>query len=268
MPEKTRKDRHISSINVGFRLIQALIDSPRPMPLKDLCDVSGFQSGHAFLYLTSFLQVGLVSQDAGTSRYDLGPLAFDLGLAAMRRADVVALARDPMYELAAQTHQSVFLSVWGNRGPTLVSKVDAPQLTALQLSLGFVLSVLETASGRLFLAHLPRGQTQALLAAELAAGPQIWKTKFSPALVERLLAATIKNGVSLSDPNRNDGYASIAAPIFDHASALRAAVTLTGPNGAFEKNSTMFQRAVTQAGMLISEKLGFRSNQYGKKVGK
>jgi DNA-binding IclR family transcriptional regulator len=259
LPEKPRKDRHIGSINVGFRLIQALIDNGRARSLKELSDRTGMQSGHAFLYMASFLQVGLVSQDPVNSRYDLGPLAFDIGLAAMRRADVIALAKEPMVELAAQTNQSVFLSVWGNRGPTIVSKVDAPQVTALQLSLGFVLSLLETASGRVFLAHLPRAQTHSLLTAELAAGPQLWKTKFTAASVERNVAAILKAGFSTSDAKRNDGYASIAAPISDHAASIRAVVTLTGPHVAFEAHGHAFQAALTQTAASISEQLGLRT---------
>ena len=215
------------------------------------------QSGHAYLYMASFVQIGLVKQDPATSRYDLGPLAFDIGLAAMRRADVIGLARDGMHELAAETGQSSFLAVWGNRGATIVAKVDAPQVTALQLSLGFVLSLLETATGRVFLTFLPHAQTRELLVAELAAGPQMWKTTFTPASVERTVAAVEKAGHAMSDPNRNDGYASVAAPIFDHAT-IRATITLTGPSGAFEKNASTYRTVVMRTAASISEQLGRR----------
>jgi DNA-binding IclR family transcriptional regulator len=255
--ETVRKDRNIGSIIVGFRLVQSLIDAGRALSLKELSERSDLQSGHAYLYMASFLHVGLVTQDPASSRYDLGPLAFDIGLAAMRRADVIALAQGGMHELAAHTGQSSFLAVWGNRGPTIVAKVDALQVTALQLSLGFVLSLLETATGRVFLTHLPRVQTSELLASELAAGPQMWKTRFTAASVERIVASVLDDGFATSDPSRNDGYASIAAPIFDHAT-IRATLTLTGPSGAFEKSAATYRTAVTCMAASISEQLGRR----------
>jgi len=260
LAQEARRDRHISSVIVGFRLIQSLIDAGHALSLKELSECAEMQSGHAYLYMASFMQAGLVVQDALTSRYDFGPLAFDIGLAAMRRADVVTLARDTMHELAAETGLSVFLAVWGNRGPTIIAKVDAPQVTALQLSLGFVLSLLETATGRVFLAHLPRAQTNALLTAELAAGPQLWKTRFTASSVVSNVATVRKEGVAASYPARNDGYASIAAPLFDHAGALRATITLTGPLVAFESNATDFREAVIAASASISERLGRRTD--------
>jgi IclR family acetate operon transcriptional repressor len=69
----------------------------------------------------------------------------------------------------------------------------------------------------------------------------------------------LKAGVSRSDPNRDDGYASIAAPIFDHSKSMRAAITLTGPLGALEKNDEQFRLALIGAAATISQALGHRS---------
>jgi DNA-binding IclR family transcriptional regulator len=258
MPAKPRPDRHIQSINVGFKLLQYLVESPHPLSLKELAQRSGMQSGHAFLYMASFLKVGVVRQNQETSRYDLGPFALNLGLAAMRRTDVVELAREPMYVLGSRTHQSVYLSVWGNRGPTMVAKVDAPQGSALQLAVGFVNSLLETSTGRLFLAFLPRGQTQALVAHELATGPQILKDAMTARDVDAVVERTLKAGFSTSDERRDDGYASVSAPIFDHASAIRATISLTGPRGAFERNADEYREAVLEGAARVSESLGRR----------
>jgi DNA-binding IclR family transcriptional regulator len=258
MAGKEKPQRHIQSINVGFQLIRCLIDAPHSLSLKELCEQSGLQTGHAFLYLTSFREVGLVRQDSTTSRYELGPLALDLGLAAMRRTDVIALAKDPMYALEASTNQSVLFAVWGNRGPTVVATVDGPHTGALVLALGYVMPLLETASGRVFLAYLPREQTKALLAAELRAGPSFLQTTFTAAGVEKIVAGTRAQGYSRSDPLRDDGFASVAVPIFDHASAIRATISLNGPKHAFEARFDEYRDAALTTAATISERLGFR----------
>ena len=258
MAGREKPQRHIQSINVGFQLVQSLIDAPHPLSLKELCERSGLQTGHAFLYMTSFREVGLVRQDPTTSRYELGPLALDLGLAAIHRANVIDLAKDPMYGLEAQTDQSVLLTVWGNRGPTTVATVNGPHTGPLQLAVGYVMPLLETASGRVFLAYQPRSQTQALLAAEMRAGPTFLKTTFTAEFVEDIVTTTLAQGFSRSDPLRDDGFASIAVPIFDHASAIRASISLTGPKMSFEDHFDRYRDAVVGAASAISERLGAR----------
>jgi DNA-binding IclR family transcriptional regulator len=47
------------------------------------------------------------------------PATLDLGLSALRRLDLVEISRDAMRMLSSQISESVFLSVWGNHGPTL-----------------------------------------------------------------------------------------------------------------------------------------------------
>jgi DNA-binding IclR family transcriptional regulator len=255
-----RDQRHIQSVNVGFRLIQCLIESRGPLSLKELAEQSGLKNGHAYLYMTSFLQLGLVRQDGNTSRYDLGPLAFDLGLAAVQRADLIELAKDTMYELHASTGQSVFLCVWGNRGATIVWKVDGQHGTPMQVMLGFVHSLLETATGRIFLAYLPRWQTQALVTAELDAGPQLSDVRLTPASLEALVSQILKDGASTTGTHRRDGFGSIAVPIFDHASSLRASITLTGLRTEMEENGAKYRQALLAAAATVSERFGFRIN--------
>ena len=249
-----RGERHIGSINVGFQLIQSLVDSPRPLSLRSCAKRRGCRTATRSC-MTSFLEIGLERQDPATSRYDLGPLALDLGLAAMRKADVIELAKDAMYRLEADTSQSVFLSVWGNRGPTTVSKVDSPKHTALQLTVGFVLPLLETATGRVFLAYLPRGQTQGLIAAELSAGPQLYKSKLTPRTVETLVARRWPTARHLGC------NATMATPAsradLRLRGSIRATVTLIGSRGAFERRRAV-PRAVLRAAGAVS-KLGFRA---------
>ena len=73
------KDRAgIQSVEVGFALLQALIDAPGPLALKDLAAAAGMPAAKAHRYLVSYQRSGLVKQDAATSRYDLGPMAFPL----------------------------------------------------------------------------------------------------------------------------------------------------------------------------------------------
>ena len=72
--------------------------------LKDLASDAGMSAAKAHRYLVSFQRIGLVTQDARTSRYDLGPASLKLGLASLARLDPVRLARERMPALMERIH--------------------------------------------------------------------------------------------------------------------------------------------------------------------
>ena len=76
-------------------------------------------------YLVSFMRLGLVEQDRASGRYELGPLALQMGLACMRRLNPVRIGTEAIVELAADIGQTVALALWGNHGPTVVRIEEA-----------------------------------------------------------------------------------------------------------------------------------------------
>src|SRR5690606_930861 len=77
--------RSIQSVETGFPLLAALVESARPMTLRDLAAAAGMTSAKAHPYLVSFVRVGLVQQDPATGQYDLGPFALQMGLVSLQR---------------------------------------------------------------------------------------------------------------------------------------------------------------------------------------
>ncbi len=64
----------IQSILLGFRLLQALTDADAPMSLKTLAAVSSMSPSKARMYLISFIETGLIVQNADTGLYTLRSL--------------------------------------------------------------------------------------------------------------------------------------------------------------------------------------------------
>ena len=222
--------RHIQSIGIGFKLIRCLEEAPGPLALKDLAERAMMSPSQAHLYLASFVQVGLVRQDR-VSRYELGPYALELGLAALRRLDVVALAKEPIYALSQRTSEGVYLSVWGNRGPSIVRKVDGRRPIPMQLRVGYVLPLLSSATGHAFLSYLPRAETADVVEMELATWPAGAKAERpTMAKVDALIAEVRRHGMARTESLHNAGFAALSAPILDHEGTICAALTLIGPS--------------------------------------
>ena len=145
----------MQSVEVGGRLLLALAEHPEPMTLKDLAQQSDMPAAKAHPYLVCFGKLGLVEQDPASSRYELGPLALQLGLTCLRRLNPVRLGTAAANDLADQLHQTVALAVWGNAGPTIVHIEESSHPIHINMRTGTVMSLFKTATGRVFAAYLP-----------------------------------------------------------------------------------------------------------------
>ena len=65
----------IQSVEHGAKLLEALINSRKALPLKTLAAAAGMSASMAHRYLTSFIRADLVEQDRLSGHYDLGTLA-------------------------------------------------------------------------------------------------------------------------------------------------------------------------------------------------
>src|SRR3954451_15051255 len=96
------ESRGIQSIDTGIRLLEVLEKADGALALKELSARAELDPSSAHRYLASFVRCGLVRQDTD-SRYDFGPLALHVGLAAVRRLDAVQVTEQALPELVKET---------------------------------------------------------------------------------------------------------------------------------------------------------------------
>jgi DNA-binding IclR family transcriptional regulator len=249
--------RGIQSIEVGGQLLLALASHGRPMALGDLAKAAGMPAGKAHPYLVSFGKLNLVTQDAATGHYWLGPTAIQLGLVSLQMLNPVREATPFAEELAERTGHSVALSVWGNHGPTIVLLLDPIYPLHVNMRTGTVMSLAGTATGRLFAAYLPDKLIEASMKEDYKRlGPDI-ANPLKPAQVEKQLAEVRKYGLSRSVNNPTPGVSSFAAPVFDYSGNLVLGMTLMGSSGVYDSAWAGPQaKAVKQCAEQVSGRLG------------
>ena len=226
----------IQSVEVGFALLDALARASGPLMLRDLAAAAGMSAAKAHRYLVSFQRLQLVTQDAGTTRYDLGPAALKLGLASLSRLDAVKLARERVAGLVESLGHTVALAVWGNRGPTIVHWEESPQAVTVNLRLGDVMPLLSSATGRCFAAWLAPDALAPLLQEELARAhhhplPDVPTTM---AQVQRLRTETRTQGLGRVVDSLLPGVAGFCAPVFDADGHLALGIVTLGPTSGFD----------------------------------
>jgi DNA-binding IclR family transcriptional regulator len=236
------QQRSIQSIEIGFRLIRALENAPGPLTLKELAMRAGMTPSKAHFYLVSFKRVGLVAQNPDNGQYLLGRYALDLGLSALRRLNLIEIAREKMRHLSSELGESVFLSVWGNRGPTIVCKVDGPRRIPMTLQIGYVLPLTRSATGHIFLTYLPHDMTELMLREETTLMSQERDAFDVAALRARIAEA----GMAETDGLLNEGTTGISTPVWNHQRELAGALTIITPT---ESSKAMVRRNAEQLGL-------------------
>ena len=260
----------IQSVEVGFSLLQALGASPGPLMLRDLAAAAGMSAAKAHRYLVSFQRLALVTQDAGTTRYDLGPAALKLGLASLSRLDSVKLARQRMAPLMEQIGQTLALAVWGNQGPTIVHWEESPQAVTVNLRLGDVMPLLSSATGLCFSAfmaqpagrkdkganhsHQAHDRLPPLLRDELARMQKLPR-KDVPKTMGEVTAAldeVRRRGLARVVDTLLPGVAGFCAPVFDADGHLVLGVVSMGSMASFD---SAWDGAVAQPLLLAARQL-------------
>lgn len=226
-----RNRRRIRSIEVGFRIIRAMLMAEGAMPLRDLAAEADMAPSKAHLYLASFVREGMAMQNPETGHYGLGPFAIELGLSAIQRLSIVEESRQFLLDLSNSTGCGAYLSLLSERGPSIVSKSDGFRNGALSVRLGYVLPVAETATGHVFLAHVPEQQREALLDQEYAIPAQDLRPGYLPRnKIESYLPKVVEQRYATSHGNVNANFVAIASPVFDHTGGLAAVMTILGPD--------------------------------------
>ena len=241
-PDKERAG--IQSVEVGFALLDVLARAAGPLMLRDLAAAADMSAAKAHRYLVSFQRLGLVMQDAGTTRYDLGPAALKLGLASLSRLDAVQMGRDRLAALLEQVRHTLALAVWGNHGPTIVHWQESPLASPVNLRLGDVMPLLTSATGRCFAAYLTPDRTLDRIAPmvqdELQRLQAIPHAKCradlptSLAEVEALLDEVRQRRMARVVDTLLPGVAGFCAPVFDSDRRMVMGVVALGSAATFD----------------------------------
>jgi len=251
----------IQSVEVGFGLLHALAMASGPLMLHDLAAAAGMSAAKAHRYLVSFQRLGLVAQDAGNARYDLGPASLQLGLASLARLDAVKLARERVVTLMEQLGHTLALAVWGNHGPTIVHWEESPRAVTVNLRLGDVMPLLTSATGRCFAAFMSRDAILPLLKHEIAAA-QKQRRPDVPATLEEaraLLADVRQRGSARVVDTLLPGIVAFCAPVFDSDAHMVLGLVALGPGGSFDPEwDGTIDAPLRAAARQLSNDLGWR----------
>lgn len=252
-----KPQRGIQALDVTGELLAALVAAGTPLSLRDLAAAAGMPSAKAFPHLVSLLKTGLLARD-DAGRYEAGPLSLELGLLGLARLSPVREADAELVDLATGTGMSVALAVPGPLGPTVVRLEESPRPLHVSLRPGTVMSLVNTAIGRVFAAWLDDDVRMALLAQDGLRLAGVAALPDDDRHYAERLAAIRAQGLDTALDKPIPGISTVAAPVFDHTGSVCLVLALMGPSGNLDtaREGASAQRLIAAAERL-SRRFGY-----------
>ncbi|SIO45349.1 IclR family transcriptional regulator [Paraburkholderia phenazinium] len=279
-----KPQRGIQSLDSTGELLAALIAAARPLNLRDLAAAAGMPPAKAFPHLVSLLKIGLLNRDAAGC-FEAGPLALELGLIGLQRLSPTREAEPEVVELAASTAMSVAMAVLGPLGPTVVRLEESARPLHVSLRVGTVMSLVNTAIGRVFAAYVADDVRQGLLAQDHLRLAGVDKEEYFAATANRSAKPALASGKDMASPQSAGQYAqrlaqirahgidsalsrpvpgidTLAAPVLDHTGSICLVLALMGPSGSFDSELTGGPAQTLRAATLrLSRRFGWMASQ-------
>lgn len=254
---KTR--RGIQSIEVGGQLLKVLVAEGKPMALRDIAKQADMPTAKAHPYLVSFCNLNLVKQDAVTGLYELGPFALQMGLVFLNRLDAVQVARPIIKDLADTSGQSVAIAVWGNMGPTIVAMEESRYPIHVNLRVGAVMSLMDTATGKAFAAFLPPKMTEKLAYEHDRSTQSREQQREMVEAFQKTLSEVREHMIARTLSYPVPGINALSAPVFNHDGHIVLALTAMGPESVCDASwESPLAQQLKAAAQHVSEYLGFQ----------
>ncbi len=224
------------SIVVAVSLLRVIASLGRSATLTEIASAAGMSAPRAHRYLLGLANTRLVEHSPISGRYDLGSEIVELGVAALGKVDAVRFASEALAPLAEETGLAALITVWGTNGPTVIRCEQAQLASSMRVREGRNLSLLRSASGRVFLAYLPDATVAPFVARELDAAS---KGRPKPETVsgktlEALRAEVRRRGIGRGIGEETPSVAVLAAPVFSANGRLALSIGLISAIGGFD----------------------------------
>lgn len=238
-----------------LRLLSLLAELGRPMSLAELSQRLSLPKPSVHRLCNNLLASGYLARDVDERMFVPGVATRRLALNALNHSTLRGLRHGVLSALVSQVGETCNFTTLDGTQVLYLDRVEAKWPLRLTIDVGEHVPLHCTASGKLFLAHKPKRDRNALIR-------QLRLERLTPHTItdpERLRAecdAIVKRGFSWDREEFVLGLTAIAVPVTDASGSVRAAVAVHAPTGrltfdqAVERLQT-FRRAAAEMGKLL-----------------
>jgi len=236
-----RPRQGVQSVEIGLRVASSLARAGRPISLGELAKATSLPPSKTHRYLVSLVRAGLVAQDARDQRYRLSGGAVFMGLAAQNMLDEYQLLGEAIEQLHSEVGYAIAVMIWGSAGPMVVRRLEPPDQPIMVVArIGASITIVNSASGRLFAAFMPPSLVEPIVQNEFskkiisaATGKPVGRREFA-----NVVQQVRHERFSSVESEYRFGFSTISAPVFRPPNDMLFAITMIAPTGAIDVKVT------------------------------
>lgn len=256
LAESDRGGHLIKSVGKAIDILYALYESHRPMRIRDLADRLRMTPSAVSRIVTTLAGGGLIEQDEGSGRYQLGFGLALLGNASVGRRELDRIALPVMAEISARFREYISLARL-YRGKVVMIRSKTMDSLQRDYALLSVLPLHASASGKLFAAWLGATEFDALVTAR-GMDPYTARTITSIAAFKEEVDRIRHCGFAIDNEELIHGLRHAATPIRDHSGRVVAALSAGGLSRKVHgEHLASLIRAIASGSLEISRQLGY-----------
>ncbi len=218
----------VGSVEKAFEVLRVLSTAPSPLGLSEVVKVSGMGKSAAQRFLHTLTALGYISQDKETKAFSITAQILDLAHSYLGVDGIREKASHHLRAANLQTEETVNLTVLDRLSVVYLMRYPGFHQISVDLSIGSKLPTFCTAPGRAMLAFLEETEASWILEkSDIKAYTPYTVT--DKAKIIAMFKEIRRNGYFISNQEAFVGDISVAAPIFNFAGRVIAAVNIAVP---------------------------------------
>ncbi len=215
------------SVERVLAVLDSFIEGGPNLTLTQVCEATGLTPSTTYRLLANLVAWDYLEPDREGNSYRLGLTVIRMAGVALGQLDVRVKAAPLMDELRNRTRETVHLAALYGRHIIYLEKLEGLHAIGLMSSrVGRTAPAHCTALGRVLLAFNPEA-TEEILKGTLEAPTA--RTVVDPKTLRALLAQVNEQGYALDLGEHEPEVRCVAAPVRNHAGAVIAAMSVSGP---------------------------------------
>ena len=217
-----------SAILRAIRVLEVIAGCHTPPQLADICKSVDLPKPTEFRILSTLEHAGLVGREPGSKRYHCGPRMNELAGNALMTSPSRSARRGILEELVEQVGETCNLTVSSGNSVLCLDRVETAWPLKTTINPGTLVPMHSSASGKLFLAHLPR-RTRERLVRQLPLVGHTRNTFTEPARLLEEVERIRQQGYSTESEEYLSGICCLAVPVQDADGRVVAALSVHAP---------------------------------------
>jgi DNA-binding IclR family transcriptional regulator len=208
-----------------FQVLEILAEEPFELTASDISEMLLMPRASAYRLCTTLAEAGYIARSPASKRYRLTPKPLWVGSGYLRHSAIYRAAFFPMQALVKAIPAPTQLAVLHEGEVLFIYSLGSTESTEAFADVGLRRPLHATASGKLFLADMPRERVKQIMSRGVTKYTQ--HTTVSFAKMEKDLHRIQTKGYAVNDEELLPGFVTLAAPVYDASHHVVAAVSVT-----------------------------------------